>query len=215
MKKKLSSNGLLYVIIDKQIVDSQNKNIIDLAKELTQSSADLIQLRVKKATDADFLDLAKRLTPLFKKVKKLLVVNDRADIAYLSQADGLHLGSRDIPIKEARRLLGPEKILGKTIHSVEELKETDQKKLDYLALGPFFESKTKENNRPPLRKREIKQIVTNSKKVIFAIGGINRYNINSVLKYNLKNVVVSSAIITSNNPNKKTKEIKKCLKKVS
>lgn len=215
LKKKFSSNGLLYVIIDKQVVDSQNKNIIDLAKELAQSSIDLIQLRAKKITDADFFDLAKRLKRLFKKVKKPLIINDRADIAHLSKADGLHLGSADIPLEEARKLIGPQKILGKTIHSFDELKETAQKKIDYLALGPFFESKTKKNNRFPLKSNEVEQLVSQSKKVIFAIGGINRYNMSSVLKYNIKNIVVSSAIIASENPNKKIKEIKKCLKKVS
>ncbi len=215
LKKKLSSTGLLYLIIDKQIVDRHNKNILDLAKELAGSPLDLVQLRAKNITDLDFLNLAKKLAPIFKKAKKLFIINDRADIAYLSKANGLHLGNSDIPLSEARKLIGSKMILGKTIHSLKELKNSDQIKLDYLGLGPFFRSKTKKNNRLPLKDNEIKQLTAKSKKVTFAIGGINRYNINSVLKYNIKNIAISSAIITAINPQQKIKEIKKCLKKVS
>ncbi|MCF7869825.1 MAG: thiamine phosphate synthase [Candidatus Omnitrophica bacterium] len=215
MKKKLPSNGLLYLILDKQAADSLGIDILNLAKELAGSDLDLIQLRAKKIDDFEFLKLAKKLSPLFKKNKKLFIINDRPDLAYLSRASGLHLGNSDIPIKDAKTLLKKGKIIGKTIHCLKELKNTDQAAVNYLALGPFFKSKTKTNNRPPLRKNEIIQITKKTKKVLFAIGGINRYNVGSVLRYGIKNIAVSSAILSSSNPIYEIKEIKKCLKKAS
>lgn len=215
LKKKLSSTGLLYLIIDKQIADRHNKNILNLAKKLANSSLDLVQLRAKNITDLDFLNLAKKLVPIFKKSKKPFIINDRADIAYFSGASGLHLGNSDMPIKAARKLLKRKKTIGKTIHCLKELKNTDQTTVDYLALGPFFKSKTKTNNRAPLSENEIIQITKITKKVLFAIGGINRYNIDSVLRYGIKNIAVSSAILSSSNPIQEIREIKKCLKKAS
>ncbi|MCF7892760.1 MAG: thiamine phosphate synthase [Candidatus Omnitrophica bacterium] len=215
MKKKLSSNGLLYLILDTQIADSSNRNILSLANELSKTSLDLIQLRAKNTNDSDFLSLAKRLSCLFKKTKKYFIINDRADIASLADADGLHLGQYDIPLNEAKKIIGERKTFGKTIHSLKELINTDQNRIDYLGVGPFFASKTKKNNRKPLKKNEIKQITAKSKKVIFAIGGITRYNIDSVLKHGIKNVAVSSAVLLSSNPYQEIEEIKKCLKKAS
>ncbi|MCF7887088.1 MAG: thiamine phosphate synthase [Candidatus Omnitrophica bacterium] len=215
MKKKLFSNGLLYLILDKQTADSFSIDIFDFAKKLAGSDLDLIQLRAKKINDFEFLKLAKKLSLLFKKNKKLFIINDRPDLACLSNASGLHLGSSDIPIKDARILLKKRKIIGKTIHCLKELRNTDLSALDYFALGPFFKSKTKTNNRHPLSKSEIIQITKKTKKVLFAIGGINRYNVDSVLRYGIKNIAVSSAILSSSNPIGEIKEIKKCLKKVS
>ncbi|MCF7870533.1 MAG: thiamine phosphate synthase [Candidatus Omnitrophica bacterium] len=215
MKKKLSSNGLLYLILDTQIADSSNRNILSLANELSKTSLDLIQLRAKNTNDSDFLSLAKRLSCLFKKTKKYFIINDRADIASLADADGLHLGQYDIPLNEAKKIIGERKTFGKTIHSLKELINTDQNRIDYLGVGPFFASKTKKNNRKPLKKNEIKQITAKSKKVMFAIGGITRYNIDSVLKHGIKNVAISSAVLLSSNPYQEIEEIKKCLKKAS
>ncbi len=174
---------------------------------------DLIQLRAKRINDSEFLGLAKELFSLFKKAQKPFLVNDRADIACLIKADGLHLGKSDLPESEARTLTGEQAILGKTIHTLDDLRQTNQNIIDYLGVGPFFASKTKQNNRPPLRKNEISQIIAKTKKVTFAIGGINRYNIGSVLKYRIKNVALASAVLASPAPRKEIEEIKKCLKK--
>jgi thiamine-phosphate pyrophosphorylase len=175
----------------------------------------LIQLRAKNSNDFEFLSLAKKLSRLFKKAKKSFIINDRPDIAYLADADGLHLGQSDMPVNDAKKIIGEKKVLGKTIHCLKELINTNQSQIDYLGVGPFFTSKTKKNNRIPLKNIEIKQMVAKSKKVIFAIGGITRYNVDSVLKYNIKNIAVSSAILLSSNPSQEIEEIKKCLKKVS
>ncbi|MFO8052772.1 MAG: thiamine phosphate synthase [Candidatus Omnitrophota bacterium] len=215
MKKKLFSNGLLYVILDKQAADSLNLDIFNLAEKLAGSDLDLVQLRAKKINDFEFLRLAKKLSLLFKKYKKPLIINDRSDLAYLTKSAGLHLGKSDIPETEARKLLGRGRIIGRTIHHLKELGGIDQNSVDYLALGPFFNSKTKQNNRPPLKSDEIEQITAKTEKILFAIGGINRYNIGSVLRYGIKNIAVSSAILSSPTPSHEIKEIKKCLKKAS
>lgn len=214
-KKKLSSNGLLYAIIDKKAIEKNKLNIVNLAAKLGESAVDLVQLRAKNTTDADFLQLAKRLAGLFKLKKKIFIINDRADIAFLAKANGLHVGVKDISETEARFLLGQKMILGKTIHNLTELQSTRQEEINYLSLGPFFLSKTKKKNRKPLTRPEIKKIIKKTDKVLFAIGGINRYNMASVLAYGIKNLAVSKAITSSLCLEKKINEFKQCLKKVS
>lgn len=170
-------------------------------------------MRAKNSQDKNFLSLAKKISFLAKKKKKIFIINDRADIARLSGANGIHIGSSDIDEEGARKLLGKDSIIGKTIHNQNDFKETKLNLIDYLSLGPFFKSKTKQVNRPPLQKSEIKKIVFQNKKLLFAIGGINRYNVGSVLEYGIKNIALSSAVLSSARPLSEIKELKKCLKK--
>jgi len=203
------------VVIDEKIAKELNQKILNLAREIAASSVDLVQLRAKNTNDTQYLSLAKKLTVLFKKKNKIFIVNDRADIAYLSGANGVHLGASDVSEEEARIILGKKAIVGKTIHSLKEIKSTSQSAVDYLSLGPFFESKTKQPNRRPLTRKEINRIISENEKLIFAIGGINLYNIDSVLKSGIKNVAVSSSVLSATHPLKKIEELKRCLKKVS
>ncbi len=215
MKKKLLLNGLLYVIIDKETTERLNKDIIKVAKEVVDSQADLVQLRAKGIEKTELLDLAGKFSSLFKKTEKIFIVNDSANVACNVKANGLHIGSFDLNQKEARTLIGEDAILGKTIHTLQELKNTSQDEVDYLSFGPFFFTKTKQPNRLPLNDKEIKQMVAKSKKVMFAIGGINRYNVESILRYRIKNIAVSSAILKSASIQKEIRIIKKCLRKAS
>lgn len=215
LKKKLSCSGLLYLILDKQTADNLKIDLTDIAKKLAGSEVDLFQLRAKGISDPELLNLSRQLSLIFKKARKDFIINDRADIAYLSGASGLHLGCSDINEKDARILLGKKIVLGKTIHSFQEFKKVELNYIDYLSLGPFFDSQTKQPNRMPLTPPEIKKIISENKKVMFAIGGINRYNIYSLLEAGIKNIAVSSAVVAAPSPLEEIKELKRCLKKAS
>lgn len=216
-KRKSSKNGLLYVILDKKVIDAARGNIFTLADKLAYYGVDLLQLRAKNINDKEFLFLAKRLSQIIRQRKKLFIVNDRADIAYLSGAGGLHLGEKDIAADQARKLLGKKALIGRTIHHQKELKNIHPE-INYISFGPAFKTKTKPGLMP-LTLRKLKALISKSKeannKLIFAIGGINLYNIESLLESGVKNIAVCRDILEAKNLKTTVKEYKKCLKKVS
>lgn len=213
-KRKPSRNGLLYVILDKEVIDKAEANIFSLADKLAHFGVDIIQLRAKGISDKEYLCLAKKLSKIIRKRKKLFIVNDRADITYLSNASGLHLGEGDVSVKEARKILGKQVIIGKTIHSLKELKNLSKIGLDYISLGPAFKTKTKPSLKP-LTSKKLKTMIVKSGKLIFAIGGITQYNIESLLESGIKNFAICRDILLANNLETIIKKYRKCLKKAS
>ncbi|MFH1504656.1 MAG: thiamine phosphate synthase [Candidatus Omnitrophota bacterium] len=210
--KKLSSSGLLYVILDKKIIDEANKDIFYLADKLSFYGTDILQLRAKELNDKEFFSLAEKLAKIIHKRKKTFIVNDRADIALLSGADGLHLGNDDLAPVQARKILKKRMILGKTIHSFSELKKVENEKVNYLGFGPVFETKIKPEL-APLSSQTLNSMVKKSKKLIFAIGGINLYNVSSLFIQGINNIAVCRGVILEENLKQTVKNYKKCLQK--
>ena len=219
-KRKSSKNGLLYVILDKEVIDKAGINIFSLADKLARFGVDIFQLRVKGISDKEYLSIAVKLSRIIRKRRKLFIVNDRADIAYLSEASGVHLGESDISISQAREIVGKLAIIGKTIHSLEELERLKDKerrregKVDYISFGPAFKTKTKPSLRP-LTSIKLKTLIGKSKKLMFAIGGINQYNIESLLESGIRNIAICRGIILAKNLETRVKEYKECLKRAS
>jgi len=212
LKKKLSNSGLLYVILDKEIIDKADKNIFSLADKLCLYGADILQLRAKNTKDKELLSIAKRLSNIIHKHKKIFIVNDRADIAFLSGASGLHLGKGDLSPEEARKIVGKKIIIGRTVHSLNELKKFEKEDIDYIGVGPVFKTKVKPLL-PALNPKALKSIASKSKKLMFAIGGINLYNISSLAEYGINNAAVCRGVILSKNLKNCVKNYKKCLQK--
>lgn len=140
-------------------------------------------------------------------------MNDRADIALLSKADGVHLGKDDISPQSARKILGNDKIIGKTTHSWGEFCSFRDQDTDYLSIGPIFKTKTK----PLLKCLDAAQrdrIIKNSQKPIFAIGGINLSNLKDVLSMGIKNIALCRGLVLRDDFQPAVKKFKVCLKKV-
>jgi len=219
-KKKFLKNGLLYVILDKEVIDKAKINIFLLAKKLAYFGVDIFQLRAKGLTDKEYLSIATKLSKVIQKRKKLFIVNDRADIAFLSKASGLHLGESDISFAKARKIIGKSAIIGKTIHSASQLdnlkaqEHREGTKVDYISFGPAFKTKTKPNLEP-LASNELRILIKKSKKLIFAIGGINQYNIDSLLESGIRNFAICRGIILAKNLKTTINNYKKCLNKAS
>ncbi len=220
LKRKSSKNGLLYVILDKEVTDKAGINVFSLADRLAHFGVDIFQLRAKGISDKEYLSIAIKLSKIIRRRKKLFIVNDRADIAHLSRASGLHLGETDISLSQARKIVGKQAIIGKTVHSLEELKRlNDQKRkqggrIDYTSFGPVFRTKTKPNLKP-LTSKKLKALIAEGGKLMFAIGGITQYNIESLLESGIKNIAICRGIILAKNLKTCVKEYKKCLKKAS
>jgi len=136
--------------------------------------------------------LALRL--LTSKFSAVLTINDYADIALAVSADGLHIGQEDLPLTEARKLLGPGKIIGLSTHSVQEARRAEAEGADYIGFGPVFGSLTKDAG-PPKGIAEIRRIRASVRLPVVAIGGINHGNIESVLSAGADAAAVASAIL--------------------
>lgn len=213
-KKKPLPKGLLYALIDKGILDKCGLDIFSTTEKIVSSGCDLVQLRAKGISDKEFIYLASQLQKIVKKKGKLFVVNDRADIACLSKADGLHLGNNDIPIDKARQLLGEQALIGITVHSWEDFQNISGEHCDYIGAGPVFRTELKPGL-SPVKYDDLKRIIDNCKKLLFAIGGINLYNIDSLLNLGIKNIAVCRDLLLSAEIEKKVEKYKECLKKVS
>lgn len=205
-----NSSHALYVILDTEVISKNNLDIFKLTDTLSQCEVDMFQLRAKSLPDRDFLSLAVKLSKIIHKRKKIFIVNDRADMAYLCKADGVHLGKDDISPDSARKILGKETIIGKTIHSLEELKIFQKENIDYVSVGTVFKTQIKPAL-SPLGVKKLPKILKEARKTVFAIGGINLYNMFYLVKLGINNIAVCQGVILSKNLKNTVKEFKELL----
>jgi thiamine-phosphate pyrophosphorylase len=135
------------------------------------------------------------LREITRKYNAVLIINDDVDIALSVDADGVHLGQDDFPAHIARKILGEDKIIGLSTHSLKQAEEAQGSGADYIAIGPIFRSTTKDV-REPLGAEIIKEIRKISRVPVIAIGGINEENIADVIKAGADGAAVISAIIS-------------------
>jgi len=191
-------NVKLYVII----TSSLPADVLWLTERCIAGGADSVQLRAKNITDHQLFALAKEFVNLCRRENTIAIINDRADIAAATEADGVHLGRSDIPIEHARKLQLSPLITGITTHNPEELKTALEKQPTYVSLGPVFKTPTKPDLRPAgldYLKKGLDSLKETPVAHV-AIGGINQDNIEKVLHAGAKTIAVSSAVMRSPNP---------------
>lgn len=192
--------GKFCVITDTKI---QNKYThYEIANLALRGGADMIQLRDKTMGTDEFIETAVKIKRLCAKKGAVLIINDRTDIALAADAGGVHLGKEDLPIKEARKLLGRRKIIGATAHSIAEAKIAEKEGADYIGFGHIFPTSTKAKKEKPRGITGLKKAVKIIKLPILAIGGISINNLESVLQTSVNGVAVCSAIVKSKDPMK-------------
>ena len=197
----------LYVIITSGMCRG---SVRETARQAVAGGADAIQLREKQVSDNQLLALAAELRGLADETGKLFLVNDRADVAAIVGADGLHLGQHDLPIAEARRLLRPGAIVGRSTHNIEQAKAAVTEGADYVALGPIFQTTTKDAG-APVGPELLKRALAEIELPVVAVGGINARNISQLTCAGAKCVAVCSAVTSADNPEAAAAEIKKQL----
>jgi thiamine-phosphate pyrophosphorylase len=207
-KKKLLKKSRLYIIIDKQI--SANKSIRSIAKEIKNSGADIIQLRDKISKKEDILNESFILQKLLLDSNSLFIVNDYLDIAKITNCDGLHIGQGDLSVETARRILGKDKIIGVSCHSLNQAKQAQKIGADYISIGPVFPTPLKPAIKP-VGLNLINKIEAEIKIPFFAIGHINQLTIDSVIASGVKRVAICRAITAAKNIPGTIKEIRKKL----
>jgi len=195
----------LYAIVDTSLVLPERAE--ETAGQLLTAGVRILQLRAKGLGSGDFLRLACRIRGLAQESGAIFIVNDRADIAVASGADGLHLGQSDIPVEDARRLLGRDKLIGISTHSLEQARHANETAADYVSFGPVFATTTKAGAGPCLGIALLREARGVVEKPLVAIGGIRAGNLSDVMGCGVDAVAVISYILKSPRPGEKAKEI--------
>jgi len=138
----------LYPIVDRSA--GRGRGIYDLARAVLDGGARILQIREKQLSSIELFREAGKVVDYARRLGASVIVNDRIDIASAVDADGVHLGQDDLPPAAARRILGEGKIIGLSTHSMKEFEEALREPIDYVALGPVFETFTAGKKRPPL-----------------------------------------------------------------
>jgi len=171
----------------------------------------MVQLRDKKSGDREFFELASKVHQITRKKKIPLIINDRVDVAELIDAEGVHLGEEDLPVKEARKILGSKKIIGASAFDIKSAKIKEQERADYIGLGPIFETGSKEIGKP-LGIEILKEVKRSPKIPVFPIGGINLSNLDQIIATDIKRIAVISAIFMAEDVRKAAQELLEKLK---
>jgi thiamine-phosphate pyrophosphorylase len=168
----------LYAILDTSF--SKSRSPITILREFLTGGVRLVQLRAKELPSADFFSLAKEARQLTREAGATFIVNDRADIALACNADGVHLGQDDLPLQAARRILGPDKVIGISTHDLDQARSAELNGADYIGFGPIFGSTTKDTGYSPRGLQMLSEIRAAVKIPVVAIGGINESNVAEV-----------------------------------
>ncbi len=208
MKKKLLKKSQLYLILDRDVLDYAG--LLSVAKKAISAGVDIIQLRDKIGHNKNTLSLVIKLREVTRHKKTIFIMNDRLDLALLSDADGLHLGQDDIPIQQARNLLGKKKLIGISCHTLQQALTAESEGADYIGLGPIFATQTKPGF-SALGIEIISAVKAKLKIPFFPIGGINSTNLQHILNAGASNIAVCRAICWQREAGKAAKILKKIL----
>ncbi len=190
----------LYLIVCPEL----SKNCLEIVQKGIKGGVKIIQLRAKEMPDNKVLALAKKIRAITKKAKVQFIVNDRVDVALAVDADGVHLGQDDLPIKAAKQLLEG-KIIGISVHSVPEAVKAEKQGADYVGLGQIFHTETKQGK--VLGVKMIPRVKKAIRIPLVAIGGINKNNAQEVLRAGADCVAVVSAICDAKDVAKAAREL--------
>jgi len=191
-RDKIERISGLYVILDRQFLVGRNE--LDIAGQIIEGGAKVIQLRDKQSKKRGLLPVAQKLKELCSQAGVLFIINDYLDLAMAVDADGLHIGQEDLPLPVVRRQLPVDKIVGCSVTTVSQATKAQNEGADYIAVGSIFPTTTKKEAiivGVDILK-ELKQIVSTP---LVAIGGINQSNIGEVVAAGADAVAVISAVL--------------------
>lgn len=171
---------------------------VEQVEKLIAGGARLIQLREKRAAPLDFFEAARKAVEFARTRKVKIIINDRADIALAIKADGVHLGQGDLPPDAARKILGARAIIGFSTHTIQQIAEAVKLPIDYAAIGPIFQTSSKENPETVVGLENLKRArAAIGDFPLVAIGGINSENAPEVLESGADSIAVIGAIFNS------------------
>lgn len=188
----------LYLVTDRGL--SRGRKTSEIVRAAVRGGVRCVQLREKNCSAREFIQEALSVRDFLKEQGVPLIINDRLDIAQAVQADGIHLGQSDIPLKMAKKIVGNSMLVGISAESLENALTAEKDGADYLGVGPVFSTATKTDTAPPLGFAELRRIREAVKIPLVGIGGLNRKNAGEVIKNGADGVAVVSAIVSAPDP---------------
>lgn len=164
----------LHLVTDRSLIG--NRSLSDVVEQAVQGGVTHVQLREKSADEQAILEIGRQLKTLLDRYQVPLIINDHVGIAKALDAAGVHVGQEDMPYVQAREILGPQKIIGLSVTTLEEAKIANQLDVDYLGVGPIFSTTTKLDAAPVLGMQRLREIKLLSRHSLIAIGGITHKN---------------------------------------
>ena len=193
------------MIVDSEAAAHAGWTLADLAKACLAGGARFIQLRAKDLSSGRLLDAASELVALAHDADAIAIVNDRADIARLSGADGIHVGQDDLPPAAARPILGASAIIGRSTHTPSQLDAAAREPIDYIAIGPVFATTSKATGHDAVGLPMVR-FASGFGRPVVAIGGISLDTAASVIEAGAASVAVISDILRTGDPERRVRE---------
>ena len=203
----------LYLVTDRALAGG--REIEDIVRESVEGGATMVQLREKDIDTRDFIELALRLKKVVAPYGVPLIINDRVDVALASDADGVHIGQSDMPYAMARRILGPDKIIGLSVENFAQIEEANSLDVDYIGVSPVFATPTKTDTAAPFGLEGLRRAVEMSVHPTVAIGGMNASTAADVISTGTDGIAVVSAIVCAASPRKASEELLEIISKAS
>lgn len=201
----------LYLVTDRS--QTQGRDLLWVLERALDGGLKAIQLREKDLGGKELFLVTEAARKLTQRYHACLLINDRIDVALAVDADGVQLGKASIPIETARKLLGPQKMIGASTHSLEEAQEAQQNGADFILFGPVYFTPSKASYGAPQGLAALQKIVEKISLPVYAIGGINRENIEEVKGSAIRGVALISAVMSASDPTAATREILRLLQR--
>ncbi len=185
----------LYVILDPSV--RADRSLRAVMAQAAEAGARIFQYRHKTASMKEAYPEALALRESAAKLGVLFIVNDRCDLALAVDADGVHLGQDDVPYADARKVMGPTRIIGLSTHNADQVREADRLKPDYIGFGPIFKPGSKQDHDPLVGVEGLRRIRPLTSLPVFAIGGITVDRVAEIMQAGATGIAVISALLTA------------------
>jgi thiamine-phosphate pyrophosphorylase len=202
---KIQIDYSLYLVTDRGL--SCGRSLVEVVAAAIEGGVSCVQLREKNCSTRTFIEEAVALQKLLRPKSIPLIINDRIDVAMAVGADGVHLGQDDMPLADARWILGERVIIGISVESVGDARSAAAEGADYLGVSPVFATPTKTDTAKPLGLEGLRAIRKIVDLPLVAIGGINVQNCASVIAAGANGLAVVSAIVSAPSPQKAAEEL--------
>ncbi len=188
----------LYLVTGRRL--SLPRTMEEVVRLAVRGGATIVQLREKDCSTREYIELAYRLKKILDPLTIPLIINDRIDVALAVRADGVHVGQSDMPYLDARRLMGPDAIVGLSVETFEQATEAENLDVDYLGVSPIFSTPTKTDTTAEWGIEGLRSLRSKTRHTLVAIGGINSSNARAVVEAGADGLAVVSAICTARDP---------------
>ena len=202
----------LYVILDAALV---HRPVLELAQQLIDAGVRILQYRDKSGSAASVLRASRELAQTAREAGVSFVVNDRPDIAYLTDATGVHVGQDDLGVEQARAIVGAQCWVGVSTHNRQQFESAASSSADYIAIGPIFATNSKTDADPVVGVELIRELRRKTDKPIVAIGGIRLDHAEEVLRAGADSVAIISDILLAPDPKERARQFVKILEAVN